>query len=106
MSYNMNEPKEISSLQIIIKGQIMVNIPVTVAIILASYIFYQLGLGWTPSILIGTGVGWFVWGKLLDKWKLWAFERGVDRERLFKLGKLGLINFYRYRIFDKEPEDK
>ena len=81
-------------------GQVIVNLPVTVAIIISFFSFWQLGLPYVLSIILSSGVGWFFWGKLLEKWKMWALNNGVERDRLFKLGKIGLINFYRHRIFD------
>jgi hypothetical protein len=91
---------KISGLKIILVGQLMINLPVTIVIIMSAILLAQLGLGWTLSVILGTGIGWYVWGILLDKWKNWALDKGVERERLFRLGKLGLLNFYRYRIFD------
>lgn len=95
---------ELSSGKIILMGQLMVNLPVTVIIILSVIILGKLGLGWNLSAIAASGIGWFFWGKLVTKWKDWAVGNNVDRERLFRLGKLGLINFYRHRIFDEEEE--
>ena len=83
----------------------MVNLPISLIIILTVIIAAQIGLGWGLSCIAGSGVGWFFWGKLLDRWKAWALNRNIKRERLFRLGKLGLINFYRHRIFDQESEN-
>lgn len=96
----------LSGLKIILYGQIMVNLPVTLVLIVSAILFVQLGLDWNISLILGTGIGWYVWSKLLNKWKNWALNNGVERERLFKLGKFGLINFYRYRIFDEAATKK
>ncbi|MBK7036328.1 MAG: hypothetical protein KBF42_09235 [Chitinophagales bacterium] len=95
------ETKTTSSFKIILFGQLMVNLPVSVIIALVIIVSLNLGLGLTISMVIGSGVGWFVWGRFLTQWKNWVLAKGVDRERLFKLSKYGLINFYRYRIFDE-----
>ncbi len=87
-------------------GQLMINLPVTIVILITAFVAYKFGLGWSTSILVGTAVGWFVWGKLLLRWKNWALDKGVDRERLFKLGMLGLLNFTRYKIFEEEEKGK
>lgn len=81
-------------------GQLMVNLPVLATIILTAFILKQVGLGWNFAVILGTGAGWFVWGKLIDKWKHWALNNGVERERLYKLGILGFLNFYKHRIFE------
>jgi hypothetical protein len=98
------ETSELSSAKIILVGELMVNLPVTAIIILTAFILGQFGLGWNVSVILGVGIGWFCWGKLITKWKNWAVDQNVDRERLLRLGKLGLINFYRYKIFDEEAE--
>lgn len=101
----MKNENEVSSLRIILMGQVIVNLPVIVIIILSIILASQLGMGWSLSFIIGSGVGWFFWSRLLDKWKVWALNQNVDRERIYRLGKWGLINFYRYRIFDQVEED-
>ena len=92
--------KEVSSFKIIMMGQAIVNLPVSIAIISTIIIMVYMGCGIILSTLPGTLAGWMVWNKMLERWKIWALDRGVDRERLFRFGKLGLINFYKYRIFD------
>lgn len=82
----------------------MVNLPVTIIIILTALLGFQLGLGWSISLLLGSGVGWYFWGKLITRWKDWAVSNNVERERLFLLGKIGLLNFSSDKIFDVETE--
>lgn len=94
----MNDNK-LSSARIILIGQLMVNLPVLAVIIIAALILKQVGLSWNFAVLLATGVGWYVWGRLIEKWKHWALNSGVERERLYKLGMLGLLNFYKHRIF-------
>jgi len=94
----------LSSARIILMGELMVNLPVTGIIILSAIVFGQLGLGWNVSVILGVGIGWFFWGRLVTRWKNWAVDRNVDKDRLFRLGKLGLINFYRHKIFDEESK--
>ena len=98
----MQKNKKLSSSKIILMGELMVNLPVTMIILISALILGQLGLGWSLSIILGAGIGWYSWAKLLVKWKFWAINNGVDRDRLFRLGKLGLINFDWHRIFDDE----
>lgn len=94
-----------SSVKIVLMGQILVNIPVTIVIfIIAAALFYFVEAGIFISVIIATAVGWFLWDKLLDVWINWSLKRGVDREHLFKLGKIGFINFYRDRIILKDSD--
>lgn len=99
---SQTETHRLSSARIILQGQLMVNLPVTIIIILTAFIGAQIGLGWNISLIIGSGIGWFFWERLIKKWKDWAVSHHVDRERLFRLGKIGLLNFYRHKIFDEE----
>jgi len=100
----MENQKETSSIKIILFGELMVNLPVLLVIFLTTFLSFEIGIGWMFSWLIGSGAGWFVWEKLLLKWKTWAFDQNISKERLFRLGKLGFINFYKDRIFDDETE--
>ncbi|MFY0675611.1 MAG: hypothetical protein JXQ87_19635 [Bacteroidia bacterium] len=97
---------QISSAKIIVMGELIVNLPVTIIILGSAIILGQFGLGWNLSIIIGVGIGWYSWGKLLDKWKNWALDHNVDRERLFRLGKMGLINFYRHKLMDQKEKNE
>lgn len=98
------QPDQPSSSKIILMGELIVNLPVTIIIILCAVILFLLGLSWNFSLLIAVGIGWFSWSKLLNIWIAWALERNVSRERLYRLSKRGLINFYRYRIFNYGKE--
>ena len=98
--------RKISGARIILVGNLIVNLPVIVAIPGSAYLLFLTGLNWTLSVLAGGLLGWSVWSIALEYWKTWAFKKGIDRERLYKLGKIGLINFYRYRIFDDEKKEK
>lgn len=85
-------------------GVLIVNLPVTTIIILSVFVCGQIGLEWNSSLFVGIGIGLFCWGKLTTKWKNWGLDNNVSRERLYRLGKIGLINFYRYKIFDEEAK--
>src|SRR4051812_17490047 len=99
---NKQEP---SSLKVIMMGELIVNVPVIFTIILAFTLLLYAGLGILLSSLPATMVGWWVWSKMLDLWKKWALKKHVSRERLFRLGKIGFINYYRNRIFDMTQEE-
>ena len=78
----------------------MVNIPLSITIFLSVFLLHHIGFGWNISCLISSGIGWYFWDKFLNNWKTWALNKGVSKERLYKLGKYGLINFYKHKIFD------
>lgn len=90
----------ISSLKIILVGNLMVNLPVTVIITTTAYLtIYFLGdQAMVPAFLISSFIGWTAWARLIEQWRLWGVQNKIAPKRMFKLGKLGLINFYKYRI--------
>lgn len=81
-------------------GQVIVNIPVVAIILITIILLSYIGLPTLFTCPIASLMGWLLWSRLLDLWKKWAFSLNVSPDRLFKLGKFGFINFYRYRIFD------
>lgn len=96
----------LSSFHIILMGELMVNIPTLLVMALTAYLLIQVTQSFPLSLLLASIVGWMVWGMMLKVWKRWALTHNVDRERLFRLGKRGLINFYRHRIFDDQNKEK
>ncbi len=89
-----------TSIKIIFVGNVIVNIPVVLIIIISVFFFMNLGVSFNFSLVFGATVSWFFWSKLINIWKKWAFSKGVSPERLYKLGRIGLINFFRHKIFD------
>ena len=96
----MRENKSPSSLKIILMGELIVNFPVVLVIVISTILFVQIGLGGFISMSAAFILGWLTWSKLLDYWIKWALNRNTERDKLYRLGKLGLINFYRYRIME------
>ncbi|MFZ4399463.1 MAG: hypothetical protein ACOYO1_05465 [Bacteroidales bacterium] len=99
------QPNHITSIEIIMMGELIVNLPVLIIFLLPAILLFQLGINWNVSIWIGVIIAWFAWHKLIKIWKQWAIKKNVERERLYLLGKLGLINFFRYTIFDSEKKE-
>ncbi|MEI8204374.1 MAG: hypothetical protein WCH34_15230 [Bacteroidota bacterium] len=91
-----------TSFEIVLMGELMVNLPVLGIFLITALLCTLIGVVWNLSLLIGVFVGWFCWGKLINVWKMWALKRNIDREKLFRLGKIGFINFFRYKIFESE----
>ena len=102
----MSNSNKYKSWKIILIGNLMVNLPITLVIllILFSVIILFGSSMMVPALLISTFIGWYLWAFLLEKWRLWGLRNNVEPERLYRLGKLGLINFYRYRIIKEEKE--
>ncbi len=88
----MNKTEQISNTKIFIIGQLMVNLPVL--LIMSSIVFltnYYLQLKLNLSFLIGFIAGWVYWAYSVEKWIKWAFLNNVEKERIYKIGKSGLL---------------
>jgi hypothetical protein len=95
----MATQKKVSSFKIILMGELIVNIPVTAVIIIVCIVSNTLfDLGWFATIVLSSGIGWVFWDKLIAVWVKWARRNGAGSERLFRLSKLGLINFYKRKV--------
>lgn len=86
-------------------GELIVNLPVSAIIILSAITCANIfKLGWSPSIIISSGIGWFFWDKLISVWVKWSKNKGLDPEKILHLGKIGLINFYPKKVYEHFPE--
>ncbi len=83
-------------------GELMVNVPVTLIIIVAIIILNAITEQWNLSVIISSCIGWIVWSKFLKNWVNWGIKNSIEKERLYKLGKYGLINFTKSRIIKEE----
>lgn len=90
--------KKTSSTFIILFGNAVVNLPTSIVIIIVFFVFYKLNAGWFLCIILSSLAGWYTWAYFLSKWIIWAKNLGVGKERLYKLGKIGFINFTYARI--------
>ena len=97
----MNNIKEKTTLEIIVKGYLWVNLPITAIIIAIWYCLYTfVNLGSSISILIGTSLGWIYWEFTVKKWVKWALDNNVKPDRLLKIGQLSLL------LWNKSTIDK
>jgi len=96
--------KQSTSLEVILVGNLIVNLPVVLIIFGFISLFVYLELSFNVGVIIGCIIGWIAWSKLLVFWKKWALKKGISPEKLFMLGKLGLINFSRSKIIRNEEE--
>jgi len=87
--------------KIIIKGQLGVNLPVILIILLFWYIlFSKFNLDYRLSGIIGCVAGWLLWEILIRKWIVWCLSNNIEPERILKLGKRSLLLWGRNQIDD------
>lgn len=84
--------KPLSDFDILVKGQLTVNLPVTIIMgltFLGLLEFTDFSL--QRNVLIAFIIGWISWSFLVKRWILWAVKNNVSDERLLKIGKPGLL---------------
>ncbi|MCA6423520.1 MAG: hypothetical protein IM568_11980 [Flavobacterium sp.] len=86
------EKKHLKDFDILLKGQLTVNLPITVLMI---FVFFGLAeftdFSFFRNVTISFIFGWISWGVLVRNWILWAKKNDVSDERLLKIGKPGLL---------------
>jgi hypothetical protein len=90
--------KELTDYQIGLKGQLLVNLPITIIILLSVLLLNSLDQNIGISILAGTFLGLFYWRFAAAKWVEWADKNNVDHDRLYNIGKSGLLIWNRNYI--------
>lgn len=91
--------KDLNDFKIIIKGQLWVNLPVVLVILLFWYVLsFKFDLDYRLSGIIGCVTGWLLWGILIRKWIVWCLNNDVNTDRILKLGKRSLLLWGRNQI--------
>ena len=102
----MNSIKEKTTLEIVIKGYLWVNIPIIIISLSVWYFLINyLNLSTSISIIISTSIGWIYWELTITKWVRWALDSKVEAERLLKIGQTSLLLWNRKQI-DKVLKEK
>lgn len=84
--------KKLSDYDISLRGQLTVNLPVTLIILVIGFgLSMYLDLHFKISILIGVILGWIYWSFSVKRWIEWAIRNDVDEIRLLKIGKKGML---------------
>jgi hypothetical protein len=102
----MSDKNELSTFEIVFKGYLWVNLPITVIMLAVWYCLSTFAsLGTSISIVIATALGWYYWEVSIKKWIKWALDNNVNQERLLKLGQAWLLLWNRSTI-DKVLNEK
>ncbi|SFA99083.1 hypothetical protein SAMN05660845_1187 [Flavobacterium swingsii] len=92
--------KNLTDFQIALRGQLLVNVPIIIISLASIFVLNTLIQNFNISVLIGTLFGWFYWKFSAAKWIKWADKNNVNHERLYKIGKKGLLIWNRKYITD------
>jgi hypothetical protein len=84
--------KYLSDYDISLRGQLSVNLPVTIIIVCTAFgLNMFLDLNFKKAVLIGMILGWSYWSYSVKKWIQWAIKKNVAIDRIVKIGKKGLL---------------
>jgi hypothetical protein len=102
----MSNSKELSTLEIVNRGWILVNIPSIIIILVVWFcLVAYLEINGKISAIIGGALGWIYWEFTIKKWIKWALNNDVEPVRLLKIGQLSLL-LWNSRQIDKILNEK
>ena len=89
----------ITEVEIARKGFLTVNLPI-LFIIFGSWfgLMYSDLFSFQNYPLISGALGWIYWEFAIDKWIRWSLSQGIEKERLYKIGKRNLLIWSEFKI--------
>jgi|JI8StandDraft_1071087.scaffolds.fasta_scaffold811987_1 hypothetical protein len=88
----MNDTKRPSTLELIARGYLWVNLPVTVIILTVWFGLWTIfNVNYLICLFLATLAGWYFWAYSIKKWIKWAFTNNIDKNKILKVGRLSLL---------------
>ena len=81
------------------RGMLMVNLPIAI-IILSSWlalISFNI-VSVQKAALISGVIGWVYWEFAIVKWIRWSLLQGIDKTKLYKIGRRNLLVWSEFKI--------
>lgn len=102
----MSNSKELSTIEIVNRGWLLVNIPSIIIILVVWFcLAAYLEINGKISAIIGGALGWIYWEFTIKKWIKWALDNNVEPDRLLKIGQFSLL-LWNSRQIDKILNEK
>jgi hypothetical protein len=102
----MSNSKELSTIEIVNRGWLLVNIPSIIIILVVWFcLAAYLEINGKISAIIGGVLGWIYWEFTIKKWIKWALDNNVNPDRLLKIGQFSLL-LWNSRQIDKILKEK
>ena len=102
----MSKSKELSSIDIVNRGWLLVNIPSIIIILVVWFcLAAYLEINGKISAIIGGALGWIYWEFTIKKWIKWALDNNVNPDRLLRIGQFSLL-LWNSRQIDKILKEK
>jgi hypothetical protein len=79
--------KNLTDYEIGLKGQLWINLPVTLIMIMSVFVTEMLLHNFWISFTIALFLGWMWWKFSAAKWVKWADQNNIDHNRLYIIGK-------------------
>lgn len=89
-----------SDFTLALNGWLRVNFPVTVIVLLALFALTAAGLPYAAALLASGALGWAYWYWAIGSWIRWATARGVEQDRILRVGRMALL------LRDRSPIDR
>lgn len=97
----MRNKKGLSTIEIVSKGWLWVNIPsIMIVLVVWFCLAAYFEINGKICAIIGGAIGWVYWEFIVKKWIRWALNNNVETDRLLKIGQLSLI------LWNSRPIDK
>lgn len=81
------------------KGFLTVNLPILIIIFGSWYgLMYSDFFSIQSCAIISGIIGWIYWEFAIDKWILWSLSKGIEKEKLYKIGKRNLLLWNEFKI--------
>ena len=84
---------------IVRRGFLRVNLPILIIIFGSWFILmFTNSLSFQKCAIISGAIGWIYWELTIDKWIQWSLSQGIEKEKLYKIGKRNLLLWSEFRI--------
>jgi hypothetical protein len=89
-----------SNTTLALTGWLWVNLPVTLIILIALFGISAASLPFMAALLASGALGWAFWYWAIGVWIRWAAARGVEEDRILRVGRAVLL------LRDRSPIDR
>lgn len=83
------------------RGMLWVNLPIFLIIFSSWLLLLSFDIvSVQTAALISGAIGWVYWEFAIVKWIRWSLLQGIDKTKLYKIGKRNLLVWSEFKIDD------
>lgn len=91
--------RHISNAEILFRGQFLAGLPALLIMFLTIILLDEFtSMDYRIRVLVSIVPGWIYWRYAIESWIKWCLNNNIERERLHKIGKYGLLIWQRSHI--------